>query len=131
MGPGYHRRSNVFYPTGSPASRDEYARGRREVETMICEDVRHHLLDAERGRLALDLRAQMDAHVETCRACLHEETAERLLTETLEGRLPQHAASLALKRRLVIEWPGQIAPAPSVRERWRRPTRPGTASRRR
>jgi hypothetical protein len=110
MGAGYHRRSNMFY--------------------MICEDVRHHLLDAQRGRLALDLRAQIDAHVETCRPCLREEAAEQLLTETLEGRLPQYAASLALKRWLVVEWPGQIAPAPSVRERWRRPTRPGTAPRR-
>ncbi len=55
---------------------------------MICEDVRHHLLDAQRGRLALDLRPQMDAHAETCRPCLREEAAEQLLTETtLEGRL--------------------------------------------
>jgi len=68
---------------------------------MICEDVSGLLLDAQRGRLAPDVRAQVAAHVQTCHACPHEEGAEQLLTEALESRLPRHAAPVALKRRLV------------------------------
>lgn len=70
---------------------------------MICENVRDQLLDVQRRRLAPDVRAQMDAHVQTCRACLHEKAAEQLLTDTLESRLPRHAVSPALKRRLVAD----------------------------
>lgn len=69
---------------------------------MTCADMLGLRLDAQRGRLAPNLRAEMDAHVQTCAACLHEEAAEQLLTETLESRLPQHAAPLALKRRLWV-----------------------------
>jgi anti-sigma factor RsiW len=87
---------------------------------MTCEDVHGLLLDAQRGRLAPDVRAQMDAHVQTCAACLHEEAAEQLLTETLERRLPQHAAPVALKRRLAAEWPGLVVPEPSAWLRWSR-----------
>ncbi len=85
---------------------------------MTCDDVHGLLLDAQRGRLAPDVRAQVDAHVQTCAACLHEEAAEQLLTETLESRLPQHAAPVALKRRLAAEWPGLVAPGPSAWQRW-------------
>jgi hypothetical protein len=95
---------------------------------MICEDVSGLLLDAQRGRLAPDVRAQLDDHVRTCRACLHEEGAEQLLTEALESRLPRHAAPVALKRRLVVEWPGLVAPEPSAWERCYCPPRSGTAS---
>jgi hypothetical protein len=94
---------------------------------MICEDVSGLLLDAQRGRLAPDVRAQVAAHVQTCHACPHEEGAEQLLTEALESRLPRHAAPVALKRRLVAQWPGLVAPESSTWERWRRPPRPGTA----
>jgi anti-sigma factor RsiW len=86
---------------------------------MTCEDARGLLLDAQRGRLAPDVRVQMDAHVQTCAACLHEEAAEQLLTETLESRLPQHAAPVALKRKLAAEWP-LVAPEPCAWQRWRR-----------
>jgi hypothetical protein len=96
---------------------------------MICEDVSGLLLDAQRGRLAPDMRAQVAAHVQTCRACLHEEGAEQLLTEALESCLPQYAAPVALKRRLVADWPGLAAPESSAGERWRRPPRTDTASR--
>jgi anti-sigma factor RsiW len=95
---------------------------------MICEDVSGLLLDAQRGRLAPDIRAQVAAHLQTCRACFHEGGAEQLLTEALEGRLPRHAAPGALKRRLVAEKPGLVAPESSAGERWRRPPRTGTAS---
>jgi len=74
------------------------------VEAMICEDVYRLLLDAQRGRLAPDVRAQMDAHLRTCPACLHEEAAERLLTNALESRLPRRATPATLKRHLVAEW---------------------------
>jgi anti-sigma factor RsiW len=70
---------------------------------MVCEDVCGLLLDAQRGRLAPDVRAQMDAHLRTCPACLHEEAAERLLTNALESRLPRRATPPTLKRHLVAE----------------------------
>ena len=49
---------------------------------LIREDLRDQLMDAQRRRLA-PVRAPMDADVQTCRACLHENAAEQLLTETL------------------------------------------------
>jgi len=94
---------------------------------MTCEDVCGLLLDAQRGRLAPDVRAQMDAHVQTCAACLHEEAAEQLLTETLESRLPQHAARVALKRRLAAAWPGLVSPEPNAWQRWSRSLVPALA----
>jgi len=39
-------------------------------------------------------------HVESCADCRREEEAQRLLTAALLERLPQHPASLALKRRV-------------------------------
>ncbi len=47
----------------------------------------------------------------------HEEAIEQAVTELLERRLPQHPASLALKRRLAAMWP----PAPSARKVVARP----------
>lgn len=70
---------------------------------MVCADVCGLLLDAQRGRLAPDVPAQMDAHLRTCPACLHEEAAERLLTNALESRLPRRATPPTLKRHLVAE----------------------------
>jgi anti-sigma factor RsiW len=80
-------------------------------EEMRCEDARAHLLDAQAGRLAPDLDAALRAHLEQCASCAHEDVAERALTEVLERRLPQHPASLALKRRLAAQW----ALAPTTR----------------
>ncbi|HXA98115.1 MAG TPA: zf-HC2 domain-containing protein [Candidatus Dormibacteraeota bacterium] len=87
---------------------------------MTCEDAQSLLLDAQRGRLAAEARARLDAHVRTCAACTHEVAAEQLLSEALEARLPQHAAPVALKRRLAAAWPDPAAPArPSIRgRRW-------------
>jgi anti-sigma factor RsiW len=78
---------------------------------MTCDEARALLLDAQRGRLPADRRATLAAHVAGCEACTHEEAAEALLSETLEHRLPQHAAPLALKRRLAATWPDAAAPA--------------------
>jgi anti-sigma factor RsiW len=87
---------------------------------MTCEDAQSLLLDAQRRRLAAEARARLDAHVRTCARCTHEVAAEQLLSEALEARLPQHAAPVALKRRLAAAWPDPAAPArPSIRgRRW-------------
>jgi anti-sigma factor RsiW len=94
---------------------------------MTCQEVHGLLLDAQRARLAPDARAQMDAHVQRCAVCTHEAAAEQLLTEALEGRLPQHAAPVALKRKLAAEWPGLVAREPSAWQRWSRSLVPALA----
>ena len=71
---------------------------------MDCSEARLHLLDDQRGRLDVALAGPLAAHLADCAACAREDQAERLLTEQLERRLPQHAAPLALKRRLAAEW---------------------------
>lgn len=83
---------------------------------MTCDEVRGLLLDAQRGRLAGEGLGALRTHLETCAACTHEAAADALLSEALEGRLPQHAAPVALKRRLAAEWPGAAAAS----GRWRR-----------
>jgi len=94
---------------------------------MTCEDVHGLLLDAQRGRLAPDLRAHMNAHVQGCAVCTHEVAAEQLLTAALEDRLPQHAAPVALKRRLAAEWLHPVAPGQNVWRRWSRSLVPALA----
>jgi anti-sigma factor RsiW len=94
---------------------------------MNCQDVRAHLLDSGRGRLAPALQEDVRLHVESCAACAHEEAAERLLSTALEERLPQHAAPLALKRRLAASWPVVSAPRSSWWSRWGRSVVPATA----
>jgi anti-sigma factor RsiW len=74
---------------------------------MNCQEVRLHLPEYQGGQLGLDLDGQIRAHLEGCAACAHEEAAEQALTELLERRLPQHPASLALKRRLTAQWPSR------------------------
>jgi anti-sigma factor RsiW len=80
-----------------------------------CEDVRSELFGYQQGRLGLDAADAVRAHLDECRACAHEEAAERIMTELLERRLPQHPASLALKRRVADGWP-----VPGRRPRWQR-----------
>ena len=94
---------------------------------MTCDEARALLLDAQRGRLPADRRALLDAHVAGCEACAHEEAAETLLSELLEHRLPQHAAPLALKRRLAATWPDAAAPASPWWAGWRRALVPALA----
>ena len=67
---------------------------------MDCEDVRLQLHEYQRGQLGPELHREVRAHLERCPACAHEDAAEHALTEVLERKLPQHPASLALKRRL-------------------------------
>jgi anti-sigma factor RsiW len=82
---------------------------------MDCHDVRDHLLDFQRGRLAPDLVGVVRRHLDGCPDCAHADLVERELSHSLERRTPQYPAPLDLKRRLAASWP---APAPSP---WRAP----------
>ena len=94
---------------------------------MTCEDVRPLLLELHRGRLTLELREQVGAHLQGCAACTHAEAVERLLTDALEHRLPQHAAPIALKRQLAAAWPAERLRAVSWWSRWGRSVLPALA----
>jgi len=83
---------------------------------MDCETVRIHLLDHQRGRVLPEMAEAIGAHLVGCAACAHEDAAEQALTEALEHRLLQHAASPALKRRLAASW----ATAPEGPPSWYR-----------
>jgi anti-sigma factor RsiW len=83
---------------------------------MTCEDAREQLLDYQRGRLALAAENAVRAHLDDCAECTRADAVEHELTKALEQRLPQHPASLALKRRLAAQWPVPSAP----RSRWTR-----------
>jgi len=85
-----------------------------------CDDVRARLLDHQRGLLAGEPAADVRAHLAACGACAHEDAAEQALSEVLERRLPQHAAPLALKRRLASQWPTRTPEPPAVRSWWGR-----------
>jgi anti-sigma factor RsiW len=83
---------------------------------MTCDDVRAQLLDYQRGRLPLDAQGEVRSHLDRCPDCTRANTLEHELTSILEHRLPQHPASLALKRRLAAQWPAPGA----ERSRWSR-----------
>jgi anti-sigma factor RsiW len=85
---------------------------------MNCEDVRIRLLDYQRGNLPVSAQDEMRAHLDACHDCTRADTVEQELTSVLERRLPQHPASLALKRRLAAQWPAAAA-EPSWWSRWR------------
>jgi anti-sigma factor RsiW len=94
-------------------------------QVVDCARVRLHLLDHLRGRLAPLLADQVQAHLAGCLDCRRDAAQEEVVTELLESRLPQHPASLALKRRLAAAWPdpAPLRPAtpPAWWSRWRRP----------
>jgi anti-sigma factor RsiW len=86
-----------------------------------CQTARLQLLDDQRGRLDPDAAAALGAHLARCPECAREEMAEGLLTEQLERHLPQHAAPLALKRRLAAQWASPalpVPPSPGRGQRW-------------
>src|SRR6266478_1976943 len=95
---------------------------------MNCDDVRPELLHYQRGQLSTLLRNDIRAHLQACPACAHEVAADALLTETLERRLPQHAAPLGLKRRLAVQWPRTSPRTPSWWARWRLSVVPALAT---
>jgi anti-sigma factor RsiW len=84
--------------------------------SMVCAACRPHLLALQQGRLAPTLAADVRGHLATCAACTRAAEAEAALSEVLE-RLPQHPASMALKRRLRAEWPALAGARPAP---WRR-----------
>jgi anti-sigma factor RsiW len=98
---------------------------------MDCVDVRLQLLDHLRGRLAAPLEDEVRAHLAGCPDCRRDAAQEDVVTELLERRLPQHPASLALKRRLAAAWPDPAAPRATTRSgwwpRWGRPVVPALA----
>ena len=96
---------------------------------MTCDEVGPLLLAFQRGQLAAEDRGAMEAHLQSCAACAHEDAAEQLLMEALEHRLPQHAAPIALKRRLQAEWPAETRRASSwwYPRGWRRSFVPALA----
>src|SRR5207245_9796236 len=71
---------------------------------MTCDEVRQHLLDYQQGRARLETQKAVRAHLEGCAGCTRADAVEQELTRLLEQRLPQHPASLALKRRLAARW---------------------------
>ena len=85
---------------------------------MNCGDVRLRLLDYQQGRLPASAHGSVRAHLEGCAACAQADAVEQELTRVLERRLPQHPASLALKRRLAAQWAATPAALPWWR-RWR------------
>ena len=85
---------------------------------MSCEEAHLRLLDYQRGHLPLPAQGEIRAHLDACAACARADAAEQELTSILERRLPQHPASLALKRRLAAQWPASAA-EPSWWNRWR------------
>jgi len=86
---------------------------------MNCDDVRWRILAYQRGQLSTLHWTEVRAHVQACTACDQDVTAEAVLTETLERRLPQHPAPLALKRRLAAQWPRAFQQKPAWWARWR------------
>jgi anti-sigma factor RsiW len=76
---------------------------------MNCDDVGPDLR-YQRGQLSTLHSNTIHVHLQRCPACAHEVAADALLTETLERRLPQHAAPLGLKRRLAAQWPRTSPP---------------------
>src|SRR5256884_5571636 len=83
---------------------------------MTCDEVRQHLLDYQQGRARLETQKAVRAHLEACAGCTRADAVEQELTRLLEQRLPQHPASLALKRRLAARW----SQAPTGRSWWSR-----------
>jgi anti-sigma factor RsiW len=94
---------------------------------MDCPEARADLLDDQRGRLSAEARARLRAHLDGCAACARVEVEERVLTEVLESRVPQHPASVALKRRLAAGWPAATEPVRGGRG-WRRSLAPALAA---
>jgi anti-sigma factor RsiW len=85
---------------------------------MDCHDARDQLLDYQHGRLASALAAALRRHLDDCFDCAHADLVDRELTRALEQRTPQHAAPIALKRKLAAGWP--VPGQPRARKPWTR-----------
>ena len=76
---------------------------------MSCDEIRARLLDYQRGRLVETAADEVRAHLDGCSGCSRAAMVEAELSSILEQRLPQHSASLALKRRLAAQWTAPVA----------------------
>ena len=85
---------------------------------MDCRTARELNLSGLRGRLAPESAAELREHLASCAACREHAQAERVLSEVLDA-LPQHAAPLALERRLASSWPTDGRATPAARRSWR------------
>jgi anti-sigma factor RsiW len=98
---------------------------------VTCDDVQLLARDAIRGGLDEPTRERVYAHLATCAACSKVTDEERALDQLLEKKLPQYAASLALKRRLQARLPPP-ATTPTRRRRsigrWLAPFSVGVAA---
>jgi anti-sigma factor RsiW len=90
---------------------------------MSCDDIQPLVREATRGALDEATRARVYEHLATCAACTKLADEERALDARLEKELQQHAAPLALKRRLHARLPPLAPPAPRRRAvgRWLTP----------
>jgi len=86
-------------------------------DVTTCDELQPLLRDAARGRLDPGQATAVAAHLGTCAACRAISDEERVLDRLLEEKLPQHPASLALKRRLAARLPSVDVPAKSTRSR--------------
>jgi anti-sigma factor RsiW len=86
-------------------------------DVTTCDELRPLLRDAARGRLDQSQATAVAAHLGSCAACRAISDEERALDQLLEEKLPQHPASLALKRRLAARLPSVDVPAKSARSR--------------
>jgi anti-sigma factor RsiW len=86
-------------------------------DVTTCAELQPLLRDAARGRLDQGQATVVTAHLGTCAACRAISDQERVLDQLLEEKLPQHPASLALKRRLAARLPSVHEPVKSARSR--------------
>ncbi len=80
--------------------------------TLKCAEARLLLYDEQRGRLAPELAAALNEHLESCSACRARAEAEKVLSALLEQKLPRYGAPWALTRRLA-----SIRPQATARRR--------------
>jgi anti-sigma factor RsiW len=71
---------------------------------MDCSEARAHLMDRRRGALDPASQAAIDAHLDGCEACRHEDAADAELSRILEQRLPRHRAPASLRTQLEGRW---------------------------
>jgi anti-sigma factor RsiW len=89
------------------------------ARVMRCAEVRPALHDYQEGRLPLAEQPRVRAHLDGCADCTYAAAVEAELTSVLERTLPQHAAPLALKRRLAASRVVSAPPRPRSSWGWR------------
>jgi anti-sigma factor RsiW len=95
---------------------------------MDCGDVKIHLIDRRRGRLAPALRDEVERHLQACPGCRAALEAEGALDDLLERLVPRPPAPAALRDRLA-----ELAATPGPRShrspsRWRPLAAPALAA---